>query len=150
MANPNGTKKNLKVPSSKEARLLGRKGGNASVAAQRKKKALHLVLTEFLDVRLGEISDKGIRDLLITASGSKDKNKTVRELIVDGLILSSISGNSAMMRILLELSGDDPILKIRREELALKKKAVKAAEKQGVETFSAMQQLVDSLRIAQD
>ena len=146
MANPNGTKKNLKVPSSIEARINGSKGGKQKAANDRRNTALAIVLKEFLNVRLEDIKDKGIQKLLATATGAKDMNKTIRELLIEAIVLAALNGNSSIVHIILELLGEDPVLKLRKQELALKKKALKAAEKQGVETSSAMQQLVDSLK----
>ena len=109
--------------SGSEAREGGQKGGIASGKARQRKKALRTVLREALCLCVGDIADKGARDALLKASGSKDKGKTVGEIVVDGLILSSVRGNSQMMKLLFELIGEDPAIEIKRKELRLKEKA---------------------------
>ena len=65
-----------------------------------------------------------MRKLLQKATGSKDEEKTVGELVIDGLILSSVRGNSQMMKLLFELMGEEQNLELKRKELKLKEKAL--------------------------
>lgn len=107
-----------------EQRENAQKGGKASGEARRRKKALRTVLKESLHIRLDEIADEGTRKLLLQAAGAKDTGKTVGELIIGGLILSSVKGNSQMMRLLFELIGEDPTLALKRRELKIKEKSL--------------------------
>ena len=110
--------------SGSEAREGGKKGGIASGQVRRRKKALRTVLREALHICVGDIADKGARDALMKASGSNDDSKTVGEIVIDGLILSSVRGNSQMMKLLFELIGENPTIDIKRKELKLKEKAL--------------------------
>lgn len=149
MAGKRGREENLvslKDRTMKEKREIGKKGGQASGAARRRKKALKTILKEALPLKLSELEDTAIRDLFYKAVGSKNGDRTIAEAVMINFILSCMSGNAQMMKMLLELVEEEPNLVIKQKELALKKELAKAAEKQGFETSSAMQQLVESLR----
>lgn len=149
MAINKGNIKNL-VPQNRrtkeEQRVIARKGGQASGVARRRKKALKTILKEALPLKLSELEDTAIRDLFYKAVGSKNGDRTIAEAVMINFILACMSGNAPMMKMLLELVEEEPNLVIKQKELALKKELAKAAEKQGFEASSAMQQLVDSLR----
>lgn len=149
MAGKRGRKENLislKDRTMEEKREIGVKGGQASGIARRRKKALKTILKEALPLKLSELEDTAIRDLFYKAVGSKNGDRTIAEAVMINFILSCMSGNAQMMKMLLELVEEEPNLVIKQKELALKKELAKAAEKQGFEASSAMQQLVDSLR----
>lgn len=149
MAGKRGREENLvslKDRTMKEKREIGKKGGQASGVARRRKKALKTILKEALPLKLSELEDTAIRDLFYKAVGSKNGDRTIAEAVMINFILSCMSGNAQMMKMLLELVEEEPNLVIKQKELALKKELAKAAEKQGFEASSAMQQLVDSLR----
>lgn len=103
-------------------------------------------MKEALPLKLSELKDTAIRDLFYKAVGSKNGDSTIAEAVMINFILACMSGNAPMMKMLLELVEEEPNLVIKQKELALKKELAKAAEKQGFETSSAMQQLVESLR----
>ncbi len=107
-----------------EAREIGKKGGIASGKSRRRKKALRTLLKEAVYLQIKDIEDAGVRKLLQKATGSKDEEKTVGELVIDGLILSSVRGNSQMMKLLFELMGEEQNLELKRKELKLKEKAL--------------------------
>ena len=130
-----------------ELREITQKGGIASGKSRRQKKALRSILKESLNLQLKDIADKGTRDLLLEAVGAENEDRTVGELIIDGLILSSIRGNSQMMKLLFELIGEDPTITLKKQELALKKKAVEKAESGDTATSLGMMQLVESLKV---
>lgn len=149
MASKKGKVENLipqNLRTKEEQREIARKGGRAAAATYRRRKALKTILKEALPLKLSEIEDKAVRDLFYKAVGSKNGGRTIAEAVMIKFILACMSGNAPMMKMLLELVGEEPNLVIKQKELALKKELAKAAEKQGTETSSAMQQLVDSLR----
>lgn len=111
-----------------EARKFGKKGGEESGKTRRQQKALRTILKEALAVRLADITDAGAKKTLLQASGSKDENKTVGEIVIDGMLRASVRGNSQMMKMIMQLTGNDPELKLKREELALKKKALEKVD----------------------
>lgn len=120
------------IPNSKrtpdELRKMTKKGGKASGKTRRRQKALRMILKEALAVRLADITDAGAKKTLLQASGSKDENKTVGEIVIDGMLRASVRGNSQMMKMIMQLTGNDPELKLKREELALKKKALEKVD----------------------
>ena len=67
---------NLRVPSSEEAREIGRKGGIASGKARREKRTMLDTLEKLLDEK------------------PKGKSKTYKELATEGLIVGAIQGNA--------------------------------------------------------
>lgn len=120
------------IPNSKrtpdELRKMTKKGGKASGKTRRRQKALRMILKEALAVRLADITDAGAKKTLLQASGSKDENKTVGEIVIDGMLRAGVRGNSQMMKMIMQLTGNDPELKLKREELALKKKALEKVD----------------------
>ena len=120
------------IPNSKrtpdELRKMTKKGGKASGKTRRRQKALRMILKEALAVRLADITDAGAKKTLLRASGSKDENKTVGEIVIDGMLRAGVRGNSQMMKMIMQLTGNDPELKLKREELALKKKALEKVD----------------------
>ena len=114
----------LNKRSKRVQREIQEKGREANKEKQQRKKALRTLLKEALHLRVEDISDDGTRKLLQKAVGSKDVGKTVGELVIDGLILSSVRGNSQMMKLLFELMGEEQKLELKRKELKLKEKAL--------------------------
>lgn len=53
----------------------------------------------------------------------KNKSMTVSEVIIGGMVRSSVKGNSLMMKLLLELLGESPDIKLREREVKLKEAA---------------------------
>lgn len=83
---------NLRVPTSEEARIIGRKGGIRSGEVRKEKatmkKTLELMLEEVADI---ENNDKGL---------------TYKQLATLGLIKGAILGNSANYKTILETTGE--------------------------------------------
>lgn len=56
-------------------------------------------------------------------ASEKNKSMTVSEVIIGGMVRSSVKGNSLMMKLLLELLGESPDIKLREREVKLKEAA---------------------------
>ena len=135
--------KNLKpMRSAKEAREKGKKGGKASVVARRRKKSMK----ELAKALLSFTPRRSIDQKLLLAAGFDPEDVNNGALVVNAMVDQAASGNVLAAKFVAELLGDGAMHELKKQELALKKQALKSAEKQGVETSSAMQQLVDSLK----
>ena len=117
--------------SQEEVREIGKKGGRASVAARRRKKALKEVLSETLGIRIGDIQDEKVRSVLLTAANSKDGNLTIREAIINGVVLQAVKGNPKAVSLILDITEESPAVQIRKRELEIKEKRYNQGQNTG-------------------
>lgn len=117
--------------SKEEVREIGKKGGRASVAARRRKKALKEVLNETLGIRIGDIQDEKVRSVLLTAANSKDGNLTIREAIINGVVLQAVKGNPKAVALILDITEESPAVQIRKRELEIKEKRYNQGQNTG-------------------
>ena len=114
---------NLKRPSSDEARELGRRGGVASGAARRRRKALREALDVYLSL---PVQDKRSLNRLLRAGVDEDDADT-QMLIISSLVQRAIDGNVRAAKLIFDLVGydsaqtldereDDPITAALNEE----------------------------------
>lgn len=108
-----------------ELRERASRAGKASVKARRRKKTIKELITHSLDIKIKDIQDPGIRDEFLLASGSKGGDITIGEAIPNGIILGSIRGDSRMVKILLDLLGESPDLKLKTRETRMREKLAK-------------------------
>lgn len=94
---------NLKRPSSDEARELGRRGGIASGAARRRRKALREALDVYLSL---PVQDKRSLNRLLRAGVDEDDADT-QMLIVASLVQRAIDGNVRAAKLIFDLMADD-------------------------------------------
>ena len=94
---------NLKRPSSDEARELGRRGGVASGAARRRRKALREALDVYLSL---PVQDKRSLNRLLRAGVDEDDADT-QMLIVASLVQRAIDGNVRAAKLIFDLMADD-------------------------------------------
>ena len=107
---------NLKVPTSEEARINGRKGGIASGKARKEKasilKSLNTVLNSDIRITKGAIYEK------YKAMGIDISDKPLAELMNLGLLYGAIEGNATNYRTAIECNneiesdGTTPTIKI--------------------------------------
>lgn len=117
---------NLYPRSSNEARKNGKKGGIKSGEARRNKKTLKAILKNAMPLKLNELPPDLCNAILKAAqlrASEKNKSMTVSEVIIGGMVRSSVKGNSLMMKLLLELLGESPDIKLREREVKLKEAA---------------------------
>lgn len=114
---------NLKRPSSDEARELGRRGGIASGAARRRRKALREALDVYISL---PVQDKRSLNRLLRAGVDEDDADT-QMLIISSLVQRAIDGNVRAAKLIFDLVGydsaqtldereDDPITAALNEE----------------------------------
>lgn len=118
------------IPMSKrskdEAKRLGKKGGISSGRSRRNKKTLKAILKNAMPLKLSELSPDLCNAILKAAqlrASEKNKNMTVSEVIIGGMVRSSVKGNSLMTKLLLDLLGESPDIKLREREVKLKEAA---------------------------
>lgn len=136
--------KNLKILSSKEARKQGKKGGQASVASRRRKKSMKQLAQMLLT-----FPAKSVHKKMLEAAGFDPEDANNGALLVHAMVTEAIGGDVQAAKFVADLVGDGAAHELKKQELALKRQALKSAEKQGVETSSAMMQLVNSLKAAE-
>lgn len=114
---------NLKRPSSDEARELGRRGGIASGAARRRRKALREALDVYISL---PVQDKRSLNRLLRVGVDEDDADT-QMLIISSLVQRAIDGNVRAAKLIFDLVGydsaqtldereDDPITAALNEE----------------------------------
>ncbi len=106
--------------SKSEARENGKKGGKKSGETRKRQKSMKQVfnLIKNLPVQ-DEKLKKQLEDVGIT-----DEELKISSALAWSAIYHAIKGNSQMMRLVFEMMGEDPNLKLKREELNLKKQLV--------------------------
>ena len=96
--------KNLRTPTTNEARKIGRKGGIASGQARREKKTVQKILAELLD---GQIKDSPQFAKLASKMGV-ESDKSVKDIFTMVCLLNSVkSGNLGDLERLSKLLGED-------------------------------------------
>ena len=96
--------KNLRTPTTNEAREIGRKGGIASGKARREKKTIQKILAELLD---GQIKDNPQFAKLASKMGV-ESDKSIKDIFTMVCLLNSVkSGNLGDLERLSKLLGED-------------------------------------------
>lgn len=101
---------NLKVPTSKEARELGRKGGKASAKKRRERKQMQELARIVLDMPAeeGDLADiEGI-----TFDDFPDRNLTIGELSVLAVAKKAKRGDIAAITFLRDTAGEQPVERV--------------------------------------
>lgn len=113
------------IPASKrskaESQANGRKGGKASGAARRRKKALRAMLKEAVSMRLKDLPED-VRAGIMVAARLNDDSLTIGDAILGSLIWSACGGNSQMMKVLLDVLGETPDVRLKEREMKIKEK----------------------------
>ena len=129
MANEENLKPTSKRTKS-EAREISKKGGIASGASRRRKKALRTALKEAVSLTLKELPHD-LRVAIMYAANITDMELTVSDAILGSLIRSACAGNSQMMKVLLDVLDETPDVRLKERELRLKERALKEEDKGG-------------------
>lgn len=106
--------KNLKTPSTSEARSRGKKGGIASGKARREKKALKDTLEELLAMPIKDGELKNI-DQIKSIAGIKGKNITMQEAIMLSMLNKAAKGDVKAAEYVRDTIGQKPDSKWRLE-----------------------------------
>jgi hypothetical protein len=134
-----------------EAREISKKGGIASGASRRRKKALRTALKEAVAMRLDELHPD-MRNAIMQAAKLSDGELTVSDAILGSIIRNACKGDPHMMRILLDTIGESADVRLRGREVKLKEKdaALARGEDGKPKEKSTMVQLVESLQEARE
>ena len=106
-----------------EARGNGQKGGIESGKSRRRKKALRLALKGLMDIPLGALAPD-LRDGIMSAAKVTDEGLTVADAVIGSIVRTACNGNSQMAKLLLDVLGETPEVRLKERELKLKEKAL--------------------------
>ena len=140
MAKGHENLKPLTQRTKEERREICSKGGKASVAARRRKKNMREIFRMLKDLPVTDAKMKA----QLRASGIKEDDATYSAAMAFSAMYHAMKGNSQMMRLVFEMMGESPDIRMRERELKLKEKAldighvdttlnvtIKAKERQG-------------------
>ena len=111
--------------SKSDARENGRKGGINSGISRRNKRTIKAILKNSMPLKMNELPPDLCNAILKAAqmkTTRTNKELTVADVVIGGMIRSSVKGNSMMMKLLLDLLGESPEVIFREREVALKEK----------------------------
>lgn len=110
-----------------EQKKITQKGGIASGASRRRKKALRTALKEAVAMRLDELHPD-MRNAIMKAAKLSDGELTVSDAILGSMIRSACSGNPKMMKILLDTIGESADIRLQEREVKLKERALDSGQ----------------------
>ena len=119
-----------------------RKGGIASGAAKRKRRATIEILSELVNLK-PQMTARRRRALEAMGANPDAKDITVNDLIQATFIQKVLAGDLAAYKLYLELYGEDPRTLIEKARLELQKEAVEAMKSDGF--MEAMQGVVEEV-----
>lgn len=110
--------------SKSEARENSKKGGIESGAARRRKKALRTALKEAMMMQLKELHPD-MQNAIMQAAKLGDAELTVSDAVLGSIIRNACKGNSQMAKLLLDVLGESPDVRLKERELKMKEQALK-------------------------
>ena len=110
-----------------EQKKITSKGGIASGKSRRRKKALRTALKEAVSLTLKELPHD-LRVAIMYAANITDVELTVSDAILGSLIRSACAGNSQMMKVLLDVLGETPDVRLKERELKMKERALDSGQ----------------------
>mgnify|MGYP000845130100 FL=1 len=123
-----GRPENLKPFSARteeEQRAIRVKGGQASGIARRRKRNMREILKMLKDM---PVKDRQIVAQL-QAAGMTDKDMTFGAAMAFSAIIHAMKGNGPMMRLIFDMLGETPDVRIKEQELKVKKGTLTALNK---------------------
>ncbi len=123
MANEGNLKPNSeRTPS--ELREIAQKGGIESGKSRRRKKALRTALKEAMALPLKELHPD-MQSAIMQAAKLGDAELTVSDAVLGSIIRNACKGNSQMAKLLLDVLGETPDVRLKERELKMKEQALK-------------------------
>ena len=110
-----------------EAREISKKGGIASGASRRRKKALRTALKEAMAMQLKELHPD-MQNAIMQAAKLGDAELTVSDAVLGSIIRNACKGNSQMAKLLLDVLGETPDVRLKERELKMKEKALDSGQ----------------------
>ena len=115
--------------SREEAVKNGRKGGQASGAAKRRKKAMRQAAAMLLNTPLSANTQTKLKELL-GIFGYSEESATYQDALLAGIMLEAMKGDVRAAEFIRDTAGESPALDIRRQELKLRKDELKFKREQ--------------------
>ena len=113
-----------------EARRIGAKGGIASGITRNKQKTVKALLGSMLNNKI-EVDERFKELYDVFNVKTLNGKSTTMELLIASLLYKGVTGDIQAIKYIMEMTGEDPNIKIKLEELTLKRKAL---EKEAVDT----------------
>ena len=110
-----------------EAREISKKGGIASGASRRRKKALRTALKEAMAMQLKELHPD-MQTAIMQAAKLGDAELTVSDAVLGSIIRNACRGNSQMAKLLLDVLGETPDVRLKERELKMKEQALDSGQ----------------------
>ncbi len=135
MANEENLKKGkaTQFQSGEEAARSGQKGGVASGASRRRrramKKAVDTLLGAGLDAGEGEFLEEIVKPRLL-ALGIDVEDATYQDVLLAGIMLKAMKGDVRAAEFIRDTVGENPTLAFRKQELQLRKNELKFKQEQ--------------------
>lgn len=107
-----------------EAREISKKGGIASGKSRRRKKALRTALKEAMTMQLKELHPD-MQMAIMQAAKLGDAELTVSDAVLGSIIRNACRGNSQMAKLLLDVLGETPDVRLKEREMKMKEQALK-------------------------
>ena len=131
---PRPQNKNLRTPSSTEAREIGRKGGVASGEARRKKKQMRDILANIKDMpapdKIVSMFKKNGLDI--------PEGISMEEALAYSMIMHSIKGDGRILSLLFDVTGDKRSDQLKEKEIELKEQIAKDTKSEALERLDAI------------
>jgi len=119
-----------------EQREIRQKGGIASGKSRRRKKALRTALKEAMTMQLKELHPD-MQMAIMQAAKLGDAELTVSDAVLGSIIRNACRGNSQMTKLLLDVLGETPDVRLKEREMKMKEQALK--EGKGGDTVDDVQ-----------
>ena len=115
-----------------ERRENARKAGKASGEARRRKKAMRQAASELLNMNLSGSKHEGIAAIKqrLQALGYDAEDATIQDAVLVSVMMKALKGDVRASEFLRDTAGANPALDIKKEELKLKKAALKLRQEE--------------------
>ena len=106
-----------------EARKNGAKGGKASAAARQRKKAMRQAAATLLNTAVLDAEGEAINEIRnkLKSFGLNENESTFQDAVLVSVMIKALQGDVQASQFLRDTAGDSPSLEIRKEELKIKK-----------------------------
>lgn len=126
--------KNLRTPSTTEAREIGRKGGIASGEARRRKKSMKESFETLFAMQANEKYIKAFKK----QGFDLPEDVTNEQLLTMAMFARSIAGDPRMVSLVLDVMGEKQGDVLKRKELELKEKQAKDTKSEALDRLDAI------------
>lgn len=110
-----------------EQKKITQKGGIASGKSRRRKKALRTALKEAMTMQLKELHPD-MQTAIMQAAKLGDAELTVSDAVLGSIIRNACRGNSQMAKLLLDVLGETPDVRLKERELKMKEQALDSGQ----------------------